>query len=166
MPTHAAFLAVPGGPESLVIDTRAKVGYANLWKTSTVVIHLAGRKIVRTWPNGCQGSRGLALDAQHQRLFVGCAEGGADSLHTGYNGTILDRFRFGAGTDIVAYNPILAHLYVPASRRADGDRERREGRPDEPTRHRSTPPSAPIAPWQTIRSRCGCAIRRRDGCWW
>jgi hypothetical protein len=116
VPAHAAFLAVPGGPESLVIDARAKVGYANLWKSSTVVIDLAGRKIVQTWPNGCQGSRGLALDAPHQRLFVGCAEGGADLLHTGYRGTILDRFRFGNGTDIIAYNPTLSHLYVPASK--------------------------------------------------
>ncbi len=118
VPTHAAFLAVPGGPESLVIDARAKVAYANLWKTSTVVIDLAGRKIARTWPNGCQGSRGLALDAPRQRLFVGCAEGGADLLHTGYNGAILDRFRFGNGTDIIAYNPTLSHLYVPASKTA------------------------------------------------
>jgi DNA-binding beta-propeller fold protein YncE len=116
VPAHATFLSIPGGPESLVIDTRAKVGYANLWKSSTVVIDLAGRKIVQTWPNGCQGSRGLALDAPHQRLFVGCAEGGADLLHTGYRGTILDRFRFGNGTDIIAYNPTLSHLYVPASK--------------------------------------------------
>jgi hypothetical protein len=116
VPTHAAFLPVPGGPESLVIDTRSKAGFANLWKSSTVVIDLAARKIARTWPNGCQNSRGLALDAPHQRLFVGCAEGGADLLHLGLNGTIVDRFRFGNGTDIIAYNPTLGHLYVPASK--------------------------------------------------
>jgi hypothetical protein len=116
VPAHAAFLAVPGGPESLAIDARAKVGYANLWKSSTVVIDLAARKIVRTWPNGCQNSRGLALDAPHQRLFVGCEEGGADVLHAGYNGAILDRFRFGSGTDLIAYNPALSHLYVTAAK--------------------------------------------------
>jgi hypothetical protein len=92
------------------------VAYANLWKSSTVVIDLATAKIVQTWPNGCVGSRGLALDAPHQRLFVGCAEGGADLLATGHKGAIMDRFRFGAGTDIIAFNPTLGHLYVPASK--------------------------------------------------
>jgi DNA-binding beta-propeller fold protein YncE len=116
VPTRKAFLAVPGGPESLAIDNRAKVGYANLWKSSTVVIDLATAKVVQTWPNGCVGSRGLALDAPHQRLFVGCAEGGADLLATGHKGAIMDRFRFGAGTDIIAFNPTLGHLYVPAAK--------------------------------------------------
>jgi hypothetical protein len=116
VPIHKAFLAIPGGPESLAIDNRAKMAYANLWKTSTVVIDLATTAIVHTWPNGCLGSRGLALDAPHQRLFVGCAEGGADLLATGHKGAILDRFRFGAGTDIIAFNPTLSHLYVPAAK--------------------------------------------------
>jgi DNA-binding beta-propeller fold protein YncE len=115
VPARAAFLPVPGGPESLVIDVRRRVGYANLWKSSTVVIDLAGRKIVQTWPNGCQGSRGLALDAPKGRLFVGCAEGGADLLEITHH-AIMDRFRFGNGTDIIAYNPTLNHLYVPASK--------------------------------------------------
>ncbi|MFL6231727.1 MAG: YncE family protein [Thermoanaerobaculia bacterium] len=115
VPAHATFLSVPGGPESLVIDARRKVGYANLWKSSTVVIDLIGRKIVETWPNGCQGSRGLALDAPKGLLFVGCAEGGADLLEITHH-AIQDRFRFGNGTDIIAYNPTLNHLYVPASK--------------------------------------------------
>ena len=116
VPTHKAFLAVPGGPESLVIDNGAKVGYANLWKNSTVMIDLAAAKVVKTLPNGCLDSRGLALDARRGLLFVGCAEGGADLLDLGHKGAIRDRFRFGAGTDIVAYNPTLRHLYVPASK--------------------------------------------------
>ena len=98
-----------------MIDARRKVGYANLWKSSTVVIDLVGRKIVQTWPNGCQGSRGLALDAAKALLFVGCAEGGADLLEITRH-AIMDRFRFGSGTDIIAYNPTLNHLYVPASK--------------------------------------------------
>jgi DNA-binding beta-propeller fold protein YncE len=116
VPTHKAFLSIPDGPESLVIDTGAKRAYANLWKSSTVVIDLASRKVVQTWPNGCEGSRGLALDAKGGRLFVGCAEGGADVLDLAHGGAIQDRFRFGSGTDIVAYNPTLRHLYVPASK--------------------------------------------------
>ncbi|HEV2851636.1 MAG TPA: hypothetical protein VHC97_02415 [Thermoanaerobaculia bacterium] len=116
VPTHAAFLAVPGGPESLVIDTLAKRAYANLWKSSTVSIDLAARKVVQTWRNGCEGPRGLALDAQGRRLFVGCAEGGATVLDLAHGATLKDSLRFGSGTDIVAYNPALRHLYVPSSK--------------------------------------------------
>jgi hypothetical protein len=115
-PSHHAFLPIPGGPESLVIDGGAKRAYANLWKSSTVAIDLAAHKVVQTWPNGCEGSRGLALDAGRGLLFVGCAEGGADVLDLAHGGAVKDRFRFGAGTDIVAYDAKLGHLYVPASK--------------------------------------------------
>jgi hypothetical protein len=116
VPAHAAFLSIPGGPEALVIDKAEKRAFANLWKSSTVVIDLATRKVTQTWPNGCEGSRGLAMDPLRHLLFVGCAEGGADTLDLAKNGAVKDRFRFGAGTDIVAYNAGLQHLYVPASK--------------------------------------------------
>lgn len=116
VPAHTAFLSIPGGPESLVIDNANQRAFANLWKSSTVVIDLKTRKIAQTWPNGCEGSRGLAMDPKRHLLFVGCAEGGADTLDLARNGAVKDRFRFGAGTDIVAYNAGLQHLYVPASK--------------------------------------------------
>jgi hypothetical protein len=116
VPAHVAFLPIPGGPEALVIDKAGKRAFANLWKSSTVVIDLAARKVTQTWPNGCEGSRGLAMDPKRHLLFVGCAEGGADTLDLARNGAVKDRFRFGAGTDIVAYNAGLQHLYVPASK--------------------------------------------------
>src|SRR5262245_37563322 len=74
---HAAFVAVPGGPESLVIDPRRARAYTHLWAGKTVAIDLASRAIVATWPNGCAGSRGIALDAERGLLFVGCSEGKA-----------------------------------------------------------------------------------------
>ncbi|HEX3128375.1 MAG TPA: hypothetical protein VH394_13680 [Thermoanaerobaculia bacterium] len=116
VPKHEAVIVVPGGLESLVVDAGRKLAYSNLWKDSTVVIDLASRKVVHTWPNGCEGSRGLAMDARRNFLFVGCAEGGADVLDLAHGGAVKDRFRFGAGVDIVAYNPALRHLYVPASK--------------------------------------------------
>jgi hypothetical protein len=116
VPSHEASLVVPGGLESLVVDAGRGLAYSNLWKTSTVVIDLKTRKVVQTWPNGCEGSRGLAMDAKRSFLFVGCAEGGADVLDLAHGGAVLDRFRFGSGVDIVAYNPTLRHLYVPASK--------------------------------------------------
>jgi hypothetical protein len=116
VPEHQALLVVAGGLESLVVDAGRKRAYSNLWKDSTVVIDLASRKVVETWPNGCEGSRGLALDIQQSLLFVGCAEGGADVLDLAHGGAVKDRFRFGNGVDIVAFNPTLRHLYVPAAK--------------------------------------------------
>jgi DNA-binding beta-propeller fold protein YncE len=116
VPKHEAVLVVAGGLESLVVDAGRKLAYSNLWKDSTVVIDLATRKVVHTWPNGCEGSRGLAMDVKRNFLFVGCAEGGADVLDLAHGGAVKDRFRFGSGVDIVAYNPALRHLYVPASK--------------------------------------------------
>src|SRR5437867_7924841 len=58
-PSHAAFLAVPGGPESLVIDAARGRAYTHLWESSTLAIDLKQRRIVATWKNGCTGSRGI-----------------------------------------------------------------------------------------------------------
>jgi DNA-binding beta-propeller fold protein YncE len=115
VPSHKAFLAIPGGPESLVLDSGRKRAYANLWKSSTVVIDVAAHMVIQTWSNGCEGSRGLALDAGRGLLFVGCAEGGASALDLA-SGAVRDHFSFGSGVDIVAYNPSLHHLYVPAAK--------------------------------------------------
>lgn len=118
-PRHDAFLAVPGGPESLVIDGAKGRAYTHLWAGKTVAIDIAARRILATWPNGCRGSRGIALDAEHGWLFVACGEGGAVVLDVGspeiqQQGKILSRIATGGGVDIIAYEPKLRHLYVPS----------------------------------------------------
>jgi hypothetical protein len=109
---HSGFIDVPGGPESLVIDHSRKRAYTNLWTDSSIAIDLAERKIVARWPNGCAGSRGLALDEQRGFLFAGCDEGRASVLST-TDGSRLGSASSGAGVDIIAYNRRLAHLYLP-----------------------------------------------------
>lgn len=111
-------IAVPGGPESLLFDAARQRAYANLWKTKTVVIDTATHKVVSEWPNGCKGSRGLALDAAHAHLFVACTEGAVSSLALNDNGRILAHAKAGAGIDIISYSPALHHLYVPGARSA------------------------------------------------
>ncbi len=117
-PVHEAFIKVPGGPESLVLDPALGRAYTNLWKNETIAIDVSGRKIAARWPNGCSGSRGLALDAKDGFLFVGCAEGGASVLDVAHGGKILDHAKAGSGVDIIAYAPALRHLYVPGARSA------------------------------------------------
>jgi hypothetical protein len=116
VPTHAAFIAVPGGPEALLIDGARGRAYTHLWKGTTLALDLKSREIVSRWSSGCAGSRGVALDAKRGFLFVGCAEGGAAVLDLGHDGKVLDVLHFGAGTDIIAFDPARSHLYVPASK--------------------------------------------------
>ena len=116
VPTHKGFLAVPGGPESLVVDAAHGRAYTHLWESTTLAIDLKSRAIVARWANGCKGSRGIALDAERGFLFAGCAEGKAVVLDLSHNGAVLSSLSAGSGVDIIAYDPGLAHLYLPGGK--------------------------------------------------
>lgn len=106
-------IAIAGGPESLVIDATRKRAYTHTWDDTTVAIDLGKHAEVARWPNGCKGSRGIALDEPRALLFVGCDEGKATALDVAHDGKRVGVADTGKGVDIIAYNPQLAHLYVP-----------------------------------------------------
>jgi len=110
---HAGAIDVPGGPESLVIDAARGRAYTHTWDDATVAIDIAKHKEAARWKNGCKGSRGIALDDKRGFLFVGCDEGKATVLDVAHDGKQLGTADTGKGVDIIAYNPTLAHLYVP-----------------------------------------------------
>jgi len=112
-PKHAAFIAVKGGPESLVVD--AHRAFTHRWDGETVAIDVTSRATIASWRNGCEGSRGIALDARRGWLFVGCAEGKATVLAVD-SGTLLGSVAVGAGVDVIDFNPRLSHLYVPSAK--------------------------------------------------
>ena len=116
--TRSGQIALRGGPESLVVDGRRGRAYTHLWDGATVAIDLRQRTIVGQWPNGCRGSRGIALDEERGFLFVGCAEGSATVLDVTHDGRELSSAPTGTGVDIIDYDPQLGHLYVPAARSA------------------------------------------------
>ena len=117
VPRHAAFLPVPGGPESLVVDAGRGRAYANLWeKQSTLAIDVRARSVALPLRNPCAGARGLALDARRNLLFIGCAEGRAAALDLARGGALAGVFGRGSGVDIIAYSPALGHLYLPGSK--------------------------------------------------
>jgi DNA-binding beta-propeller fold protein YncE len=116
-PAHSGFIAIPGGPESLVIDTIRGRAYANHWTDTTVAINLHTRKVAATWSNGCKGSRGLALDNSRGMLLVGCAEGALHVLDLA-SGKVVGSASSGDGVDIIAYNPLLHHAYLPGAKSA------------------------------------------------
>jgi len=114
-PVHAAFIAIKGGPESLVIDGTRGRAYTHLWSGATVAVDLKTRAIVAQWSNGCAGSRGIALDEKAGFLFAGCSEGKAVVLDLKADGRQLSSLNFGSGVDVISYNPTLKHLYVPGA---------------------------------------------------
>ena len=104
---------VPGGPEFIIFDaTRA---YTNLWKGMTSTIELRTRKLRTTFPNGCEGSRTLALDERRALLFVACLEGVVTSIDLSHGSRILGRVTYHAGIDALVYDPVRGILYAPSA---------------------------------------------------
>src|SRR5882757_8782720 len=73
---------------------------------------LKSRKVYARWKNGCNGSRGVAIDDSRGFLFVGCDEGKLTVLDLS-TGAQLGSASSGSGVDIIAYNSHLAHAYLP-----------------------------------------------------
>ena len=118
VPTHAAFIDTPGGPESLVIDAKRGRAYTHKWKTSTMAIDLKTRAVVATWPAGCGDLRGIALDEPRGLLLIGCEDGTATALDVAHDGKLLSTVKSGKGVDIIAYDAKRAHLYLPGDESA------------------------------------------------
>jgi len=116
--TSVAAIAVPGGPESLVIDTSGGRAFTHLWSGTSVAIDLRSRKIAAKWPNGCNASRGIAYDERSHFLCAGCAEGKAVVMDAAKGGVVLATASAGSGVDIIDYDPVRRHLYLPGGRSA------------------------------------------------
>ena len=116
-PVHTRFVAVSGGPESLVIDQFHGRAYTHLWRGVSVAIQLKDHLIVARWPNGCRGSRGIALDEKRGFLFAACDEGRLSVLDIN-TGKILGKAFSGNGVDIIAYNTKLQRAYLPGEKSA------------------------------------------------
>jgi DNA-binding beta-propeller fold protein YncE len=116
--THVANIAVPDGPESLVIDARRRRAYSHTWTDKTFAIDLQTQKLLTTWSNGCGQSRGIALDEKNGLLFSGCAAGKVTVVEL-RTSTIVATADTGADVDSIAFAPTLGHLYVPGGGSAD-----------------------------------------------
>jgi len=83
------------------IDAAGGRAYTHLWTGTSVAIDLRSRAIAAKWPNGCEGSRGIAYDARSHFLFAGCAEGKAVVMDAAHGGKVLATASSGAGVDII-----------------------------------------------------------------
>jgi hypothetical protein len=117
-PKGGTFIKIAGGPESLVIDNKREWAFTHLWKGSTIVIDLRARAVLGKWKNGCEGSRGIALDETRGHLFVGCSEGKVFALDVDHEGQSLGTVSTGSGVDIIAFSPERRHVYAPGAKSA------------------------------------------------
>jgi putative intracellular protease/amidase len=115
---HVGLVAVPGGPESLVIDSVRGRAYTHTWKSTSYALNLKSRTLEGTWKNGCEGARGGALDERRGLFFVGCEEGKAVVIDV-TSGKPLSSLRAGSDVDSIGYAPTLQHLYVPGGGTSD-----------------------------------------------
>jgi DNA-binding beta-propeller fold protein YncE len=116
-PAHHDFLAVFEGPESLLIDNASGRAFTNSRTGTSYVFDLKSGDELKRFKNGCRASRGLGFDAAHDLLFVGCKEGKLEVLDA-KSARLISETTTGAGVDIIAYDPTLAHAYLPAARSA------------------------------------------------
>ena len=114
-PVHSMNVPIKGGPESLVIDPTRKLAFTHLWRSSSVVIDVAKHAPIANWPNGCSGSRGIAIDTKRGFLFAGCAEGRLVVMDVDHDGKELGAVSSGSGVDVIAYNAALSHAYLPGA---------------------------------------------------
>jgi hypothetical protein len=106
-------IAVPDGPESLVIDDAHGRAYTNALGSGVFAIELASHAIAARWRNDCDTGAGIALDPALGVLFSQCTEGKIVALRTD-TGSITSEAWPSDHADVIAYSPSLRHVYVPS----------------------------------------------------
>src|SRR5262249_58490246 len=66
--------------------------------------------------NGCEGSRGIEVDAAHQLVFAGCADG---KLAVIGGDRVIASITPVRGMDIIAWSPAKRHVYLAGSQSGD-----------------------------------------------
>lgn len=114
--THSMFVSTAGGPVSLQINATLGIAYTNTAAGETLPIDLGTHTAGAPMKNGCDKSRGLALDEARGFLFVGCDEGKISVLDIAHGGAVLSTIVVGEGIDELAYDPTRLRLYAPGAR--------------------------------------------------
>jgi DNA-binding beta-propeller fold protein YncE len=114
--TVRATVKLPGKPEFAVLDAAKGLIYNNLEDVSAVaVLDTAAMKLVTTWPiaPGTEPS-GLAFDAEHHRLFIGC-DNNLMVMMDSSSGKVLGSVPIGAGVDANAFDPGTGLAFASSS---------------------------------------------------
>lgn len=99
-------IELPGKPEFAAADPKAGRVYCNLEdKSQIVAIDTKEHKVVNTWPIAPgQEASGMAYDAAHQRLFIGCGNKLMEMIDA-TNGKVVGSVDIGSGVDANAFDP-------------------------------------------------------------
>jgi DNA-binding beta-propeller fold protein YncE len=114
-----AVIALPGPPEFMATDAAGTV-YVNIQSDAgrLVAIDAKTLKIRSNWPlPGCSNPTGLAIDAEHHRLFSVC-ENQVMAVTDGLSGRQVARVAIGDGPDGAAFDADLGFVF--SSNGADG----------------------------------------------
>jgi DNA-binding beta-propeller fold protein YncE len=113
-------LDMEGEPEGYAVDAARGVFFTNYEdKDRTLMIDLATKKILQSWPTGCgeDGGKGIALDAETNHLAVACADG-VVVLDPAKNGVEVSRLKTGEGNDNIDFLPARHELFVGGAKAA------------------------------------------------
>ena len=95
-----------GKPEAIAADEKGKA-YVNLQDKNVVaVVDTRSGKVIDRWPVAPGGSPvGMAIDAEHRRLFIGCRDPQKLVVMSCDDGKVIADLPIGAGVDAGAFDP-------------------------------------------------------------
>lgn len=101
-----ATIPLPGKPEFAVSDSAAGRVYCNIEdKNEIVVIDTKSHQVLKTWPiTPGEGASGMAIDAPHHRLFIGCHNKRMEMIDTA-TGKVVATVPIDRGVDANAFDP-------------------------------------------------------------
>lgn len=109
--TNTAIVTFPlgGAPESGAVDPKINRVFDNISSTAEVVaIDTKTHKIVNRWSIApASDASGMAIDTDHQRLFLGAGGTNTMVMFDYVNGKVMDSVPIGTGVDANAFDPGL-----------------------------------------------------------
>lgn len=111
--TVSATIQLPGTPEFAAVDENAGKIYCNIEdKSEVAVIDTDKHEVVAHWSLAPgEGPSGIALDAQHHRLFSGCHNKMMTMLDT-ETGKLIATVPIGAGVDGCAFDDSMQFAFA------------------------------------------------------
>ena len=102
-----ATIALPGKPESAVVDGTGRIFVAVEDRNELAVLDARSAALVARWPlAGCDEPAGVAIDPITHRLFVGCHNATMVVVDAS-DGRIVAKLPIGQGVDANAFDPAL-----------------------------------------------------------
>ncbi|HET7925880.1 MAG TPA: YncE family protein [Rhodanobacteraceae bacterium] len=106
-----ATVALAGKPEFAVGDARGTIFVNDEDHATVIAIDVAAHRVRATWKlDDCEGPTGLALDAEHARLFSVC-QNGHMSITDAVSGRHVATVPIGRGPDGAVFDAALGNAY-------------------------------------------------------